>query len=51
MLKGLAAKSIPIGKCMDARGFLDAELTDGVHRSSMAELASWTLETDKVLVF
>jgi uncharacterized protein involved in oxidation of intracellular sulfur len=33
MLKGLALKSIPIGACgtcMDARGFVDPELTDGV---------------------
>ncbi len=54
MLKGLVAKSIPIGACgtcMDARGFGDAELTEGVHRSSMAELAAWTLECDRVLVF
>lgn len=54
MLKGLATKSISIGACgtcMDARGFVEAELTDGVHRSSMAELAAWTVESDKVLVF
>jgi uncharacterized protein involved in oxidation of intracellular sulfur len=54
MLKGLAAKSIPIGACgtcMDVRGFVEAELTDGVHRSSMAELAAWTLECERVLVF
>jgi uncharacterized protein involved in oxidation of intracellular sulfur len=54
MLKGLTAKSIPIGACgtcMDARGFAEAELTDGVHRSSMAELSAWTLESERVLVF
>ena len=54
MLKGLAAKSIPIGACgtcMDARGFTEAELADDVHRSSMAELATWTLESERVLVF
>src|SRR5450759_5514592 len=51
MLKGLAVKSIPIGACgtcMDARGFVEAELTDGVNRSSMAELAAWTVESEKI---
>ena len=54
MLKGLTAKNVPIaacGTCMDTRGFAEDELTDGVHRSSMAELASWTTECEKVLVF
>lgn len=54
MLKGLVAKSVLIGACgtcMDARGFVDTELTDGVHRSSMAELAAWTIECERVLVF
>jgi len=54
MLKGLTVKSIPVGvcgTCMDARGYAEAELTDGVHRSSMAELANWTLECERVLVF
>jgi uncharacterized protein involved in oxidation of intracellular sulfur len=54
MLKGLVAKAVPVGACgtcMDARGYTEAELTDGVHRSSMAELATWTLECERVLVF
>jgi uncharacterized protein involved in oxidation of intracellular sulfur len=54
MLKGLTAKAVTIaacGTCMDARGFGDSDLTDGVHRSSMAELAAWTLESERVLVF
>ena len=54
MLKGLAAKAVPIaacGTCMDARGLAEVELTDGVHRSSMAELAAWTTECERVLVF
>ena len=54
MLKGLTAKAVPIGACgtcMDARGYAESELTDGVHRSSMAELAAWTLESERVLVF
>jgi uncharacterized protein involved in oxidation of intracellular sulfur len=54
MLKGLATKSIPIracGTCMDARGFAESELIDGVDRSSMADLATWTLESQRVLIF
>jgi uncharacterized protein involved in oxidation of intracellular sulfur len=54
MVRSLAAKGVAIGACgtcMDARGFVEAELTDGVHRSSMPELAAWTLEADRTLVF
>ena len=36
---------------MDARGLTDAELLEGVHRSSMEELTNWTMEAEKVLVF
>jgi uncharacterized protein involved in oxidation of intracellular sulfur len=39
------------GTCMDARGITDAELMDGVRRSTMDELATVTVEADKVLVF
>ncbi len=39
------------GTCMDARGIADAELIEGTHRSSLAELGSWTQWSDKVLVF
>jgi len=39
------------GTCMDARGLSDAELVEGTHRSSMAELAEWHLWADKVIVF
>ena len=54
MLRGLAAKEIPVGACgtcMDARGFIDADLLAGSHRSSMAELATWTVWADKVVTF
>jgi uncharacterized protein involved in oxidation of intracellular sulfur len=37
--------------CMDARGISDAELMDGARRSTMDELASATVEADRVLVF
>jgi uncharacterized protein involved in oxidation of intracellular sulfur len=39
------------GTCMDARGITDAELIEGVHRSTLAQLTSWTQWADKVLVF
>jgi uncharacterized protein involved in oxidation of intracellular sulfur len=36
---------------MDARGLGEAALTEGVHRNSLDELASWTRWADKVIVF
>ncbi|HEX5636862.1 MAG TPA: DsrE family protein [Gammaproteobacteria bacterium] len=39
------------GTCMDARGMSDAEMVEGATHSTLAQLASWTLEADKVLVF
>ena len=39
------------GSCMDARAITDSELNEGIHRSSLAELTSWTQWADKVIVF
>ncbi|NMG14150.1 DsrE/DsrF/TusD sulfur relay family protein [Aromatoleum bremense] len=39
------------GTCMDARGLTDAEIAKGARRSTLNELAQWTAEADKVLVF
>jgi len=39
------------GTCMDARGLTDDELAEGSRRSTLDELADWTLWADKVLVF
>ena len=39
------------GTCMDARGVSDAEIVEGAQRSTLAQLADWTVEADKVLVF
>ncbi|MCK9200132.1 MAG: DsrE family protein [Gallionella sp.] len=39
------------GSCMDARGMTDSDIADGTHRSTLAELAEWTVWADKVLVF
>ena len=44
-------KVLMCGSCMDARGLKKEELIEGTSRSTMAELASITLSTDKVLVF
>jgi len=39
------------GTCMDARGLEQTALTEGVHRSTLDQLASWTRWADKVVVF
>jgi uncharacterized protein involved in oxidation of intracellular sulfur len=39
------------GTCMDARGLRDDELIEGARRSTLALLADWTAEADKVLIF
>ena len=39
------------GSCLDARGVKVEEFAEGVHRSSMDELASWTRWAEKVVVF
>lgn len=39
------------GTCMDARGVSAGELMEGAMRGTLAQLADWTIEADKVLVF
>lgn len=39
------------GTCLDARGISETELIEGVKRGTMAQLAEWTAQADKVLVF
>jgi len=39
------------GSCMDARGVQEASCLQGTRRSTMNELAQWTIKADKVLVF
>ena len=39
------------GTCLDARGIAADEIVPGAHRGSLDELARWTAEVDKVLVF
>jgi uncharacterized protein involved in oxidation of intracellular sulfur len=54
MLQGLTQRRVPVGvcgTCMDARGIGGDELLDATTRSSLDELAAWTMWADKVLVF
>lgn len=39
------------GTCMDARGLSEAEIIDGVRRSTMDELADLVVTADKVMTF
>lgn len=54
MLKVAARQNVEIGvcgSCMDARGMADGQLAEGLRRSSMQELTSWTRWADKLAVF
>ena len=37
--------------CLDARGITDEMLSDGTRRSTLEELANWTLWADQVVTF
>jgi uncharacterized protein involved in oxidation of intracellular sulfur len=54
MLKGSINKGAQVkacGTCSDARGISGLALIEGVEVSSMSQLASWTVEADKILTF
>ena len=54
MIRSLARKRASIGccgTCMDARGITEEMLSDGAHRSSMDELAEWSLWAGKAITF
>ena len=53
MIKGVVRKGrvLLCGTCMDARGLTDDEIIDGTKRSTMDELATLSIEADKVVVF
>jgi len=54
MIRSLARKRASIGccgTCMDARGVTEAMLSEGASRSSMDELAEWSLWAEKVITF
>ncbi|MEX0675379.1 MAG: DsrE family protein [Gaiellaceae bacterium] len=39
------------GTCMDARAIDESELVEGARRSTLEELADWTLWADRVVTF
>ena len=54
MLKNLVEKGATVkacGSCLQARGLNPEELVPGVERGRMLELAEWTKESEKVIVF
>jgi len=54
MLKGFARHGGTIaccGTCLDARGLTEDHLIDEAARSTMDQLAAWTVEADQVLTF
>lgn len=54
MLKGITNRGAEVavcGSCIDARGMTETDLAEGATRGSMEQLASWTSEAGRVLVF
>jgi uncharacterized protein involved in oxidation of intracellular sulfur len=54
MLRGVTRHGGQIGvcgTCLDARGVAEAELAEGCARSTLEQLADWTQQADRVLVF
>lgn len=54
MLEILTAQNVPVKlckTCTDGRGITSLSLVDGAKIGTLVELASWTLEADKVLTF
>ncbi|MEO6486671.1 MAG: DsrE family protein [Thermoanaerobaculia bacterium] len=39
------------GSCLDARGITESELAEGAVPGNMEQLAAWTAEAGRVLVF
>ena len=39
------------GTCLNARGISDDEIVSGAARGTLEQLATWTAEADKILVF
>lgn len=54
MLRGVIRHGAEVslcGTCIDARGLTEANFVDGATRGTMSQLAQWTAEADKVVVF
>jgi uncharacterized protein involved in oxidation of intracellular sulfur len=47
----MAPTSAACSTCWDARGFTDDMLVEGTRRSTLDELANWTLWSDQVVTF
>jgi len=51
MLLSSGAKVKACGTCMTARGLDEGKIIEGVEKASMADLAQWVKESEKVLCF
>ena len=54
MLKSIISKGGEVkicGSCAEARGIKSLPLIEGAGISNMSELANWTIQSDKVLIF
>lgn len=54
MFKYLVNKGMEIhacGSCMETRGISEEDSIDGVKKSTMSQLADWSLKNDDVIVF
>lgn len=51
MVRMVGSEVCLCGTCMDARGLGEDQLVEGARRSTLKELAQWTAQADKVLVF
>lgn len=54
MLKSIISKGGQVklcGSCLDTRGLTQLNFIEGCQRSNMAELALWSVESDKVFTF
>jgi uncharacterized protein involved in oxidation of intracellular sulfur len=54
MVRGLSRRDSAVGccgTCLDARGLEEKQLVEGALRSTMEQLADWTLEADRIVTF
>ena len=50
-LSGKEGEQVRVFLMADAVGMAEAEFIEGAKRGTMAQLAEWTMQADKVLVF
>ncbi len=54
MIRGLSRRDGEVGccgTCLDARGLEEKQLVEGAFRSTMEQLADWTLDADRIVSF